>query len=175
MKKPSANEYHPNYQLYVDLCEDGNFFENLKRNTTAVVDFFGNIDPQKHNYRYAPQKWTVKDVFMHMIDTERGFSYRAIVCVRGDADTPLYAMNEDLYAAHVDVTNRSMDSLLDEFLTVRRGIEIVFENATVQQREFLGNGVGHPISARAIGYISIGHVIHHLKMVKERYLETKLL
>lgn len=170
MNHPNTSEYHPVYQTYLDLVEGSNFWELLEANTQETVNFFRSLDSKKHNYRYAEGKWTIKDVFMHIIDTERGFSYRAIVCVRMDNSTPLYGMDQDLYASHVDVTHRSMDSLIEEFLAVRKSFKFIFSNATPESLQFLGNGVGHHVSARALGYIAIGHIKHHLNIIQTRYL-----
>ena len=110
---------------------------------------------------------------MHIIDTERGFSYRTIVCIRQDDKTPLYGMDEDFYANNVNVTDRTIESMLDEFEAVRKAFRILFENCTEEQSKFLGNGIGHKISARALGFISIGHTKHHLNILRERYLINK--
>ncbi|HET6226761.1 MAG TPA: GNAT family N-acetyltransferase [Bacteroidia bacterium] len=170
MKKPDATEYKPYFQRYIDLVKEGDFLTELNANTNETIAFFKNIPENKHNYRYAENKWTIKEVLMHMIDTERGFSYRVLVCARGDANTPLHPMDEDMYAANVDVTHRRMNSLLQEFETVRKSATFLFENLTEAQSKFLGNNITHPISARALGYILIGHVKHHNNVVKERYL-----
>jgi hypothetical protein len=107
---------------------------------------------------------------MHIIDTERGYAYRAIVCIRQDGKAPLYGMDEKLYTKNVNVTDRSIESMLDEYITVRKAFRMLFENCTEEQAQFLGNGVEHKISARALGFISIGHAKHHLNTIKERYL-----
>jgi uncharacterized damage-inducible protein DinB len=170
MKKPDPIEYNPYFQKYIDLVDDGSFVDLLDANTKQIVDFFKSIDSEKHNFRYAPDKWTVKDVFMHLIDTERGFSYRAIVCVRKDDRTPLYGMNEDYYAANVDMTNRSMENIIEEFLAVRESFALIFKNSEPENLQFLGNGKGHKISARALGYVDIGHSVHHMNVIQDRYL-----
>jgi len=170
MKRPNQLEYNPVYQKYIDLVEEGSFEDLLHTNTNDTVDFFKSIDDSKHNFRYEKNKWTIKDVFMHIIDTERGFSYRAIVCIRLDNKTPLYGMDEDFYASNIDVTNRSMESLIEEFLAVRTSFGFIFKNAQSENLEFLGNGMGHKISARALGFIAIEHIKHHIHVIKERYL-----
>jgi hypothetical protein len=170
MKKPEAIEYKPYFQRYIDLVNEGDFLEELQKNKMETVQLFKSISSNKHNYRYAEKKWTVKEVLMHMIDTERGFSYRILVCARADGKTPLYPMDEDMYAANVDVTNRTMDSLIKEFEVVRESATILFENLTADQSTFLGDNITHKISARALGYILIGHVKHHNNVIKERYL-----
>lgn len=172
MKKPNQEEYNPYFQKYIDLVKEGAFGELLNANTTETVDFFKSIDKEKQNFRYEKNKWTVKDVFMHLIDTERGFSYRAIVCIRRDNKTPLYGMDEDFYASNVNVTHRSMESLIEEFLAIRKSFGFIFKNTPPENLEFLGNGIEHKISARALGFITIGHAIHHMNVIKERYLHS---
>lgn len=170
MKKPSLIEYKQDYQKYVDLVGEGSFEDLLNANTDKTIDFFKSIDSHQHNFRYEKDKWTIKDVFMHIIDTERGFSYRAIVCLRRDGKTPLYRMDEDLFASNVNVANRSMESLIEEFLAVRKSFGFIFKNTKPEDLQFLGNGVRHKISARALGFIAIGHAMHHINIIKERYL-----
>ena len=172
MEFPKKNEYYPGYQPYIDLVDTEHFFEQFDKVTNETLDLFKSIPIDKLNYKYAENKWTIKEVLMHIIDTERGFSYRAIVCLRNDKKTPLYGMDEDFYAKNVNVTNRGIESMLEEFEIVRKGFRILFKNCTAEQASFLGNGVGHKISARALGYISIGHTKHHLNVIKEKYLNS---
>jgi hypothetical protein len=107
---------------------------------------------------------------MHLIDTERVFSYRALVAARGDTTQPHYRMDEELYARNVDVSHRTLQSLISEFQAVRSSTEKLFENLTDAQSKSRCNVVTHPMTARAIGYFIIGHVRHHLKIIEERYL-----
>jgi hypothetical protein len=79
-------------------------------------------------------------------------------------------MDEDLYAANVDTSKRSMESLLEEYKVVREGIKIMLENSTTKENSFMGNGVNHKLTARALGHIMIGHSMHHTNVIKERYL-----
>ena len=173
MNFPTINEYNPAYQKYIELVERDNFFDQFDAITNETIRFFNSVSTDKLNYRYAENKWTIKDVLMHIIDTERGFSYRTIVCIRQDDKTPLYGMDEDFYANNVNVTDRTIESMLDEFEAVRKAFRILFENCTEEQSKFLGNGIGHKISARALGFISIGHTKHHLNILRERYLINK--
>jgi uncharacterized damage-inducible protein DinB len=172
MKLPETAEYKPSLQKYIDLIEEENFFDQFDSITNETIEFFKSIGGDKLNYKYAANKWTIKDVLMHIIDTERGFSYGAIVCLRNDDKTIIYGMDDDHYAKNVNVTNRDIESMLEEFKIVRRAFRFLFENCTEEQASFLGNGVKHTISARALGYISIGHTKHHLNIIKERYLNN---
>ena len=170
MKYPEKTEYYPGYQQYLDLVEQGHFFEQFDSITKETVELFRSISYDKLNYKYAENKWTVKEVFMHIIDTERGFSYRTIVCIRKDNKTPLYAMDEEAYAKNVNVDDRNIESMVKEFQAVREGFRMLFEHCTEEQSSFLGNHIEYKITARALGYISIGHTKHHLNIIKERYL-----
>jgi hypothetical protein len=167
---PNTNEYNPYFEKYINLVPSGIFLDVFQENTMKVIQFFKNIPLEKLDYRYAVDKWTCKDILMHIIDTERVMSYRVLVAMRGDSTTPLAPVDENLYARNVDVSSRSIDDLLEEFEIVRRSSEKLFRNMTDEQSRFLGNGVNHPISPRALGYIIQGHAIHHMNVIKERYL-----
>ncbi len=175
MKYPEKAEYNPSYQKYLDLVDADRFYEQFDNITKETIDLFESINKDKLNYRYANDKWTIKEVLMHIIDTERGFSYRSIVCIRKDNKTPLYGMDEEFYAKNVSVADRSIKSMLQEFQIVRRGFRMLFKNCTEEQSSFHGNAIGYNISARALGYISIGHTKHHLNIIKYIYLNNEKL
>jgi uncharacterized damage-inducible protein DinB len=170
MQRPDANEYHPDYQKYYDLIPAGDYLDMLDQNTIETVEFFETIPPEKHSYRYAERKWTIKEVLMHIIDTERVFAYRALAAARGDA-SPVYRMDEELYAGNVNVSDRTMRDLISEFQSVRNATESLFKNMTAEQSKRACNVVTHPMSARAIGYFLIAHVLHHVGVVRVRYLQ----
>ena len=170
MNRPDIHEYNPYFQHYIDLVEPGEFLAVFDRNTEQTGSYFNTIPTDKHDYRYAEGKWTVKEVLMHIIDTERVFAYRTLVCLRGDHITPLHSMDDNLYASNIDVSTRTMESLIHEFGVVRSNSRLLFENVTEAQSKFLGNGVTHPFSARALGLIMMGHILHHMNIINERYL-----
>jgi uncharacterized damage-inducible protein DinB len=170
MNRPEKIEYNPYFQDYIDLVPVGDFQKTFLENTQTTVDFFKNIPSEKHNYKYGIDKWTIKEVLMHIIDTERVFAYRTLVCLRGDNKTPLHSMDDMLYASNIDVTHRTMESLLEEFKSVRNNSSLLFQNVTEEQSKFLGNGVTHNFSARALGLIMMGHILHHINVLKARYL-----
>jgi uncharacterized damage-inducible protein DinB len=170
MQKPLSNEYAVGYQKYFDLVPEGDYLDLLRQNTLETVRFFEDLPSEKLDYKYAEDKWTVKEVFMHIIDTERVFSYRGLVAARGDNVTRIYRMDEELYARNVDVSHRSLQSLVSEFKAVRSSTEQLFINVTDEQSKLQCNIVTHPMTARAIGYFIIGHIQHHVNVIKERYL-----
>lgn len=168
--KPEPGEHHPYFQRYIDLVGEGEFLSLLRENTRQTEQFFGNLPVEKQDYRYAPGKWTPKEVLMHVTDMERVFAYRALVGVRGEGVTALHSVDENVVAEHVDVSGRTMKSVVDEFLVVRRNSEIIFEHTTDAQSKFMANGIPHKVSPRALGYMIIGHALHHIRVIGERYL-----
>ena len=170
MQKPSADEYHRNYQPYFDLVPAGDYLDLLRHNTTATISFLLELPSEKHDYKYADDKWTPKQIVMHLIDTERVFAYRGLVAARGDTITVPHRMDEQLYASNVDVSGRSLESLIAEFSAVRKATEALFENLTDGESKRYCNIGTHPMTARAIAWFIIGHVLHHLQVIEERYL-----
>ncbi len=169
MQKPEAKEYNPYFSRYISLVPEGNFLQLLKANSADILNFFSNIPEEKHNYRYSEGKWSIKDILMHITDTERVMMYRALVATRGDNKTVLPNMEEDLYASNVNVNNRQLESILTEFRTLRDSTEIFFENLDDNASKIMAKTESYPISARAVGYILIGHPMHHMKTIKDRY------
>jgi uncharacterized damage-inducible protein DinB len=169
MQKPEVGEYHANYQKYFDLVAGGDYLSLLRQNSIDLIKRFEKIPVEKLDHKYAEGKWTIKEVLMHIIDTERVFAYRALVAARGDNLTPIYRMDEELYAKNVEVSHRSRESLLAEFKAVRRSTEQLFEQMTEAQSKLPCNITTHPMTARAIGYFMIGHILHHLNIIDERY------
>jgi uncharacterized damage-inducible protein DinB len=170
MEKPLPTEYSPAYQKYFDLVPDDELMELLRQNGEATARLFERLPLDKHDYRYAEGKWTIKEVLMHIIDTERVFAYRALAAARGD-ETPVYRMDEELYARNIDVSKRTMADLISEFKVVRQSSEYLLKNVSEEQSKRWCNVVTHPMSVRAMGYFLIGHVQHHVGVVRERYME----
>jgi uncharacterized damage-inducible protein DinB len=169
MQRPESNEYKPYFQSYIDLVEGGDFSELLLQNKLYTIAFFEGIPEEKHNYKYAEDKWTIKECLMHIIDTERVFSYRALACARGDKAS-LPNMDENLYARNVNVLNRTFKSLVEEFKAVRESSILLFKYMPDEKSKLIGHIGENAISARALGYLIIGHARHHLNVIKERYL-----
>lgn len=170
MLLPNKNEYNPYFQKYINLVDQGEFLPLLDINTQTTIEFFANIPTQKHNYKYGLDKWTIKEILMHIIDTERVMANRAFVCLRGDNTTILHSMDENKYAANVDVSQRTMKDMIEEFIMVRGNTKFLFQYATEEQMMFLGQGETYNFSARALGLIMIGHILHHFSVIRERYL-----
>lgn len=170
MKKPVKGEFNPYYQSYIDNTSDSNYFNSFDNNTEAIKNFFLNINTNKHEFRYQDSKWTIKEVLMHIIDTERVFAYRLLVILRADKTTQLQSYNDQEYMQAVDVSGRSMESLVQEFATVRANTRFLLENTSEEQSTWNRSVMNIKLSARAIAYIVLGHAQHHMQVVQERYL-----
>ena len=127
------------------------------------------LDAQKQLHRYAPGKWSIKDVLGHLIDTERVMAYRALRIGRGD-QTPLPSFEEDDFAAAAEADRADWNGLLDEFDAVRRSTILMLRRLPQPAWSQMGTASNHPISVRALAYVMIGHVAHHLELVRDRYL-----
>lgn len=165
----NSNEYVPYQKMYLDLVGEGEIVEQLNTSLLELEAFFNTVPDDKLNFKYAKDKWTVKELLLHIIDTERIFQYRALRFVREDK-TELPGFSENEYIKAVDVSKRTLDSLLNEYKWVRMSTICLFE--TFNQEELLRLGVasGFTTSVRAIAYLLIGHQRHHINIIKQRYL-----
>lgn len=170
MNRPELTEHREYFKRYIDMVPQGEYHALLKQNTEDMLLFMGNIPAEKHNYRYADGKWSIKEVLLHIMDTERIFAYRVLTAVRGDSESLLPMMDENKFAANADVSNRTMQDMLEEFSAVRTATLKLFENMTEEQTKLTANTSGFNTSARAIGYMIIGHALHHMNIIRERYL-----
>ena len=123
----------------------------------------------KHEFRYAEGKWTIKDIILHLIDAERIFAYRALRIARND-NTALPGFEENDYVVAANANNREYESLLAEYETVRNATISLFETFSSEDLLRLGTASNNSVSVRAIGYIMLGHELHHKNVILERYL-----
>ncbi len=143
--------------------------KGLKQNLDTLVSFYESIPLVKHDYAYAEDKWTVKDILLHIIDTERIFAYRALRIARQDK-TPLAGFDQDDYVASGNTNVRSLENLIEEYKSVRQSTISLYESFNSSELMEIGEASGFPISVRALGYIITGHENHHNQVIKERYL-----
>lgn len=170
MQRPLPGEYLPYFQQYIDLVAEGHFPEVMQQNTQDTLRFFREMPEEKHNYSYAPGKWTIKDVLMHLADMERGLAFRAFIAARGHSTMPLFAMDENLYAANTDLTHRPLASIIDEFAAIRQATTLLLLYTPHEKTLWTCNVAANTVTVRALTYIIIGHAQHHMRIVRERYL-----
>ena len=170
MKRPLENEYHPYFNHYINLVLGDDYENNFRINTAEVISFFKAIPEDKHDYKYAEGKWSIKEVLNHITDTERVFSYRTLVLLREGEAAKLAPFEENLYGQNSRVGSRSMASLIEEFTINRKNLAFLFENASEAEQKCIGEASGNPISVSALSYITLGHAKHHMNVLNERYL-----
>jgi uncharacterized damage-inducible protein DinB len=170
MKNLHPTDHAEYFGRYINLVKEDDCNDALENNMQEFVDFVEVLPFEKYNFKYQIDKWTIKDVLRHIIDTERIFAYRALTFARFDK-TLIPGFEENDYAQNVDTTTIAMDDLLQEFILVRKSTIKLFKSFTEKMLSNKGNASGKDISVRAIGFIIAGHAIHHQNVVKERYLK----
>lgn len=165
------NEYAPYYANYIQPIEKNGktILENLLDSQEKFEKTLRNIPVNKQNYSYSENKWTVKEVIQHIIDTERVFSYRALCFARNDT-TSLPGFDQDVFVVNSNSNDRDYKEMLDEMATLRKSTIQLYESFSEEAYLRIGLGSGNNMSVRALGYLFSGHQIHHLNVIKERYL-----
>jgi len=169
MARPVPSDYPVFYESYIKLVSEEDLSETMRSSLEEMVDFLDSIYPDKADYRYAEDKWSVKELLQHMIDTERIFSYRALCIARGEHQS-LPGFDEKIYAKNADVSGKSLKELKEEMLTVRESVYMMFRGFNDEMLSRVGISNNKQVSVNAIGYMIIGHARHHFNILKERYL-----
>lgn len=167
MNEPSV--YKNYFENYTSLVSEQNVFSAIANQEKALNDFLGSVSEEKSTYAYAAGKWTLKEMLQHIIDTERIFAYRALAIARKETAT-LPGFDENLYAAHSDANRRTWAELSKEIKVVRNSTNLLFESFTEDMLQNTGNFSSSSASANTLGFIIVGHIYHHIKIAKERYL-----
>ncbi len=169
MPKPSAAEYPEYFGRYISQVEEEDLGEAFKNQISKIIAFLGSIDEVKAGYAYAPGKWSLKEVLQHIVDAERIFAYRALCFARNETIS-LPSFDENIYAENSDANKRSWKSLSNEFIDVRRSTEDLYKSFSDTMLQQTGVANNNQTSVLSMGFITIGHVTHHIKVVKERYM-----
>jgi uncharacterized damage-inducible protein DinB len=169
MPKPELNTIPEFYHKYVKLVTEESAVDALTASTPLMLTLFQEIPEQAWGHRYAEGKWSIKELVQHMIDTERIFSYRALCFSRGEKGS-LPGFDENTYAAWSDADRRNKEDLIREFSAVREATLLLFRSFTEDQLNRTGIANNNPVSVNGIGFITAGHMLHHLDILQDRYL-----
>lgn len=169
MPRPFENEYPSFYANYVNLAIGNSIKELIENHSNKILEFIQLLPNEQENFTYAEDKWTIKEVIQHCIDAERVFIYRALRFARKDA-TPLPGFDENEYAQAAKQNNRSFAKVKDEFELLRKSSDTFLLSLQENDLTFLGTANGNSISLNAICFIVFGHLLHHQKIILERYL-----
>ena len=164
------NEYSNFYKSYIEKTAPFNLFDSLHQSRTDLIEVLKTVAVQnKQLFKYAPEKWSIQDVILHLSDAERIFCYRALCISRNDV-THFPGFNENDYVNFAGADARDFDSLVTEFQMVRNSTLQLFETFNENQILKMGIAAENPISVRAIGFIISGHMFHHIQILNDRYL-----
>lgn len=166
---PDPSEYAPFYAGYVSRVPDGDVVALLETQMTETAAFLAGLTEAQGEHRYAPGKWSVKEVVGHICDAERVFSYRILRFARGDT-TPLPGFDENLWVPQAGCDRRSLADLAAELRSVRGATLALVRSLDAAAVARGGTASSHPITVRALIYIAAGHEGHHLAILRERYL-----
>jgi hypothetical protein len=166
--RPGSTEYAPFYGGYVSEVPEGDLLAHLERQGRETTALLRGISEPKSQHRYAPGKWTIREVVGHMIDAERVFAYRALSFARGEGAS-LPSFDENAWAATSNAGTRSLTDLIEELAVVRAASVALFRGFTEQEFARSGVASNNHITVRAIAYIVAGHERHHIKILRQRY------
>jgi DinB family protein len=169
MNKPDSNEYPSYFEKYISLVPDGEIVVTLNKQIEGTLSLIRGLSEPQGDLRYAPGKWSVREVIGHLIDAERIFGYRAMRFARNDA-TPLPGFDEDAFVANAGFGARSLADLADEFEYTRKSNVYLFKNLDGDASLRRGLSNNNELSVRAIAYIIAGHELHHAGILRTRYL-----
>lgn len=169
MSRPDLSRVPAYFHTYTNQVLEDDLMEAFRNQEVNLFNFLQSLPVEKRTYSYAPGKWTIIEVLQHLIDAERVFAYRALCFSRGD-QTPLPSFDENNYAIHSKANKRNWDQLIEEFKHIRKGNELMFEAFDEQQLDAAGTASNNPLYVLGVGFIMVGHVNHHIRITRERYL-----
>lgn len=169
--RPATGEFLPYYGTYIDKVPQGDIVETLTKQLPETLALIKSIPEETGDKRYAPEKWSIREVIGHVIDGERIFVYRALRFSRSDL-TPVPGFDENTYAANGPYSKVSLADLADEFDHVRRATIHLFANLDDEALSRRGSANGAEISVRALAFIIAGHETHHMGVLRDRYLNS---
>lgn len=167
--RPLPSDFSDHFAHYVNMVEGDDFLSSLKNQNRDLEVLLPSITEEKSTFKYGENKWTIKEVLLHLSDAERVFTYRALAIARGEKN-PLPNFDENSYAINSHANNREWRDLVQEFFATRKTTEALFNSFSNEDLLQSGTASGSPVSVLALCFILVGHATHHIKILHERYL-----
>lgn len=167
--RPSTEEYGPYYETYIRLVPEGDIGEIFAQSYESTLALLSSVTELQGQYRYEPGKWSLKEVIGHVVDGERIMSYRLLRIARGDK-TPLAGFDQDEYIKNASFDSMNVSDLLEDYSNVRRATLSMLRSISDEAWHRTGSANNSVLSARALAYIIVGHEMHHVRVIQERYL-----
>ncbi len=172
MSKLTESQYPNYFKPYIEILgkDVKSIVSHLESSLEKALILLASLPEEKLQYRYADGKWTIKELIQHIIDAERVFGYRALTFGRKDT-TPLPGFEENDYVENSSANGRPYNDLLEELKSVRLSTISLFKSFNESNLENRGVASGKSMSVRALGYVTSGHLLHHIKIIEDRYLD----
>ena len=167
--RPTPQDSAEFYHRYINYTKGDSVKEIVANHSNEIHDFYNSLPEEKANYAYAEGKWAIKQLMQHIIDAERIFTYRALRIARKDP-TPLPGFDENAYADNDGSSNRTLQSLKDEFNAARASTDFLLNSFSETQLNETGTASNKSITTNALCFITYGHLLHHKLILEERYL-----
>ena len=170
IKFPSKSEYPIYAEMYMKLVKkDGSLIEQLKSSLEKTKTLIKNLSNEELDFRYKKNKWSIKEVLVHIIDDERIYGYRALSFARNDK-TNLPGFEQEDYNINSDTAERTIENIMEEHETLRLSTITLFKGFSDKALKRIGTANGNQTSVRALGYHILGHELHHIKIIENLYL-----
>lgn len=169
MNRPKPQEYAEYYNQYISKVPEGNILEILENQIELTKKLFSNINEEKSLFRYEENKWSIRELLGHVIDTERIFAYRILRFSRNDK-TNLPSFEQNNYVPNSNHNNITLCKLLEEFYAVRKSNLLLFKSFSEEMWNRTGIANNNPATVNAFVYILAGHFIHHINIIEQKYL-----
>jgi uncharacterized damage-inducible protein DinB len=163
-------DYHRFYEPYIATLGDVELVEMLKRQLDNFPSFISSIPEDKLHYAYSEGKWTIAEVLVHVLDTERVFQYRALRFARNDK-TPLPGFDQDMFVVESNSENWTKEELIEDYIAIRKSTIALFEKLSDETLKRVGIASDAKMSVAALGFICCGHQRHHRDILREKYLK----
>lgn len=168
---PTQNEYPAYAEMYMKLVKkDGSLIEQLRSSLDKTKTLINTLSDEELEYRYEKNKWSIKEVLVHIIDDERIYGYRALSFARNDK-TNLPGFEQDDYNLYSGTSERTIDNIMNEYEALRLSTITLFNGLSDISLKRIGIANGNQASARALGYHILGHDLHHIKIIEDMYLK----
>ena len=168
--RPQPGEYAPYYDRYISLVEGNDILAALDEQRRQMLLLLSGRTEADGDLRYAPEKWSLKEVLGHINDTERILSYRALRVARGDA-TPIEGFEQDDYVRNGPFARRPLADLIEDYIAIRRATVSLFRNLDEAAWTRRGVAANKEVTVRALAYTIAGHELHHRRIIEEKYLK----
>lgn len=170
--RPQPGEYAPYYERYIALVPGGDILATLDAQRRQTLLLLSGREEIEGDFRYAPEKWTAKQVLGHVCDTERVFAYRALRIARGD-QTPMEGFEQDDYVRNGPFAVVPLAEVIEDYIAVRRATLTLLRNLEEQAWTRRGMANKNEVTVRGLAYIIAGHELHHRRILEEKYFNAR--